>query len=87
MDRPEPISVRVAGKQYRLRTTLDKATVVRAVEYINRRLQEAQTVSPGTDGETAAIAVALSLAGELVRAQDENTRLHKELTRTHEQRE
>ena len=82
---PQSINVRVAGKQYRLRSTLDSAAVDRAVGYINRHLQETHAINPGTDGETAAIAVALHLAGELVQAQDDNVRLHRMLVQQHEQ--
>lgn len=85
MEKPETISVRVAGRLYKLRSTLDKGTIDRAVGYINRRLQEVHAISASMDSETAAIAVALSLAGELVQAQDDNLRLHKALHEANEQ--
>ncbi len=85
MEKPETISVRVAGRLYKLRSTLDKRTIDRAVGYINRRLQEVHAISASMDSETAAIAVALSLAGELVQAQDDNLRLHKALHEANEQ--
>lgn len=84
MDKPQTVSVRVAGRAYTLRTTLDRHAIDRAVAYLNRRLKEVRAASPGADGETAAIAAALSLAGELVSAQDDNTRLMRQLSDIHE---
>lgn len=80
----EKREVRIAGKRYTLSAFGTAKHVERMISLLNERLNEAAAVSSRTDRETAAIAAALSMADELIKAQDDNTRLRRELTETHE---
>lgn len=80
----EKREVRIAGKRYTLSASGTAEHVERMIGLLNERLSEAAVVSPRTDRETAAIAAALSIADELINAQDDNTRLRRELTEAHE---
>ena len=73
------LTVRVAGKNYRLSFSDDPDHIRRLVAFTNRRIAEAGASSPATDRETAAVAAALSLADDLIKAQDDNTRLRRAL--------
>ncbi len=73
------LTVRVAGKNYRLSFSDDPDHIRRLVSFTNRRIAEAGASSPATDRETAAVAAALSLADDLIKAQDDNTRLRRAL--------
>lgn len=73
------LTVRVAGKNYRLSFSDDPDHIRRLVAFTNRRIAEAGALSPATDRETAAVAAALSLADDLIKAQDDNTRLRRAL--------
>ena len=80
----EKREVRIAGKRYTLSASGTAEHVKRMIGLLNERLSEVAAVSPRTDRETAAIAAALSMADELINAQDDNTRLRRELTEAHE---
>ena len=80
----EKREVRIAGKRYTLSASGTAEHVERMIGLLNERLSEAAAVSPRTDPETAAIAAALSMADELINAQDDNTRLRRKLTEAHE---
>ena len=80
----EKREVRIAGKRYTLSALGTAEHVERMICLLNERLSEAAAVSSRTDRETAAIAAALSMADELIKAQDDNTRLRRELTEAHE---
>lgn len=76
--------VRIAGRRYVLSSSDSAEQVERSVRLLNRRLEEVFALSPHIDKETAAIAAALSLTDELIKAQDDNTRLRGELTQANE---
>ncbi len=77
-------AVRIAGKDYSLSASGSSEHIDRMVHLVNEKLREAAVVSPQIDRETAAIAVALSLTDELIKTQDDNTRLRRELSEAHE---
>lgn len=74
----------IAGKRYSLSTAGTAEQVDRMIALLNERLNEASAISSRLDTETAAIAAALSMADELIKAQDDNTRLRRNLTEAHE---
>ena len=77
------MSVKVAGRTYTLSTTEPSAQVER-MDLVNRTIAETRAASPNTDRETAAVAAALSMASTLMKAQEDNTRLRRELAEQHE---
>lgn len=79
--------VTVAGKTYRLTSSQSAEHVKRALSCANRRLGEFMTLNPRASKETAAVSAALTLASELIAAQDDNTRLRRELADLREPRE
>lgn len=74
------VTVRVAGKNYTLSTSDEPEQVRRLVSFANRKLSEASASNPTVDRETAAVAAVVSLSDELIKAQDDNTRLRRQLT-------
>ena len=78
------MSVKVAGRTYTLSTTEPSAQVERMVDLVNRTIAETRAASPNTDRKTAAVAAALSMASTLMKAQEDNTRLRRELAEQHE---
>jgi len=78
------MSVKVAGRTYALSTTEPSEQVERMVELVNRGISEVRALSTGTDRETAAVAAALSMANTLIKAQEDNTRLRRQLAKTDE---
>lgn len=72
--------VRIAGRKYSLSAIGSSEHIDRMVSLVNERIAEAAAVSQRIDKETAAVAVALSMADELIKAQDDNTRLRRLLT-------
>ena len=78
------VKVRVAGKTYTLCTTESAQHVQRVLGLVNRKLDEIRVTSPRTGTETAAISASLTLADELIKAQDDNTRLRRSLHEAHE---
>jgi cell division protein ZapA (FtsZ GTPase activity inhibitor) len=79
------VKVRVAGKSYTLSTTESAQHVQRVLGLVNRKLDEIRASSPRIGAETAAVSVSLTLADELIKAQDDNTRLRRSLREAHEQ--
>ncbi|MBQ4639990.1 MAG: cell division protein ZapA [Clostridia bacterium] len=71
-------SLRIAGKDYTITSTDQPEHVRRAAIYADRRITE--TASGGfVNRENAAVIAALYIADELLSAQDDNTRLRREL--------
>ena len=66
------------GRDYALLTDEDAAQVQRMARYVDRRLREASVTARSGD-TVAPMLAAMTLAGELFRAQDENVRLKREL--------
>ncbi len=77
--------VLIGGRKYTLSTHDSPEHVERMVRLLNGRLSETRALSTRGDQVTAVTAVALSLADELIKAQDDNTRLRKQLLEMHEQ--
>lgn len=71
--------VTVAGKSYKLTSSQSTEHVKRALSCANRRLSEFMVINPRASKETAAISATLTLASELIQAQDENTRLRQQI--------
>lgn len=71
------LTVRVAGKNYKLSFSDEPEHIKRLVSFTNRRIAEAGASSLNMDRETAAVAAALSLADDLMKAQDDNARLRR----------
>ena len=71
-------SLRIAGRDYTITSTDSPEHVRRAAVYADRRISE--TASGGfVNRENAAVIAALNMADELLTAQDDNTRLRREL--------
>ncbi|MBE5771729.1 MAG: cell division protein ZapA [Clostridia bacterium] len=71
-------TLRIAGRDYTLKSTDSAEHVRRVAVYVDRKI--AETGSSGfVNRETAAVIAGLSMADELLTAQDDNTRLRREL--------
>jgi len=71
-------TLRIAGRDYTLTSTDSPDHVRRMAVYMDRKI--AETSSSGfVSRETAAVIAGLSMADELLCAQDDNTRLRREL--------
>ncbi len=76
--RERTYTLRVAGKDYTISSADAPEHVRRMGTYVDRKI--AETASSGfLSRETATVICALSLADELITAQDDNTRLRREL--------
>ena len=71
-------TLRIAGKDYTIRSADDPEHVRRMSVYADRKVIEMQH-SGFVNREDAAVITALTLADELFTAQDDNTRLRREL--------
>jgi len=71
-------TVRVAGREYTLVSPDSPAHLNRVAEYVDRQLDEAMRSGRLPLG-TASVMVALNVADELMKAQDENSRLRREI--------
>jgi cell division protein ZapA (FtsZ GTPase activity inhibitor) len=67
----EPIVVTIAGKRYMLPEHEDKEHVQRIADLTDRRIRETQVANPTLNREEAAVSAALSIADELVKANQE----------------
>ena len=73
-----PCTLRIASRDYTITGTDSHEHVRRAAVYADRRISE--TASGGfLSRENAAVITALYMADELLTAQDDNTRLRREL--------
>ncbi|MBP3427760.1 MAG: cell division protein ZapA [Clostridia bacterium] len=72
------VVVRLMGHDYALLTDQPTEHVQRMARYVDRKMREVAILSRATDS-VAPILTTMTLADELFRAQDENTRLKKEL--------
>ena len=71
-------TMRIAGKEYTLTSSDAPEHVRRVAVYLDRKL--AETASSGfLNRESAAVIAGLSIADELLTAQDDNTRLRREI--------
>lgn len=71
-------SLRIAGKDYTIRSADAPEHVHRMAVYVDRKITE-MAHSGFVNREDAAVISALTLADELFTAQDDNTRLRREL--------
>ena len=74
----QKITVRVAGKNYTLVSTDPPEFVKRVAEYVDRRLSETSAVTNLPSGQ-AAVLTCFNLAEDLLKAQDENTLLRRQI--------
>ncbi len=72
------VLIHLMGREYALLTDEDAAQVQRIARYVDRKMREASIASRAGDNVVPTL-TAMTLAGELFRAQDENVRLKKEL--------
>ncbi len=71
-------TLRIAGRDYTLTSADSPEHVKRVAVYVDRKI--AETGSSGfVNRESAAVIAGLSMADELLTAQDDNTRLRREL--------
>ena len=71
-------TVRVAGKDYTLVSSDSPEHLSRVAAYVDRRITET-AFAARMSKESVAVLVSLNLADELMKAQDENSRLRREL--------
>lgn len=76
--RDRSYTLRVAGKDYTITSADAPEHVRRMGVYVDRKIAETAS-SSFVSRETATVIAALSLADELITAQDDNTRLRREL--------
>ena len=72
------ITVRVAGKEYALVSSDSPEHLSRVAAYVDRRITET-TFATRMNKENVAVLVSMNLADELMKAQDENARLRREM--------
>lgn len=76
------ISVQIAGRDYNL-TSADSAEHMRRMAaYVDRKMRELMAAGPMTR-ESAAVMAALTISDELLKSQDDNTRLRRKLDEAH----
>lgn len=73
------VTVQVAGKSYQLSGAEEAAYFQRLADIADRRIRETALQNPSLDQEACAVATALSLADELVKAQQLANKLRHEL--------
>ena len=72
------VVIHLMGRDYALLTDEDTAQVQRLARYVDRKMREV-SISTRAGENVVPMLTAMTLAGELFRAQDENVRLKKEL--------
>jgi cell division protein ZapA len=65
------ITVDIAGQRYPIRSSLDASYVTELAAYIDRKMRLASDAAPASDVLGLAILVALNIADELFRAQQQ----------------
>ena len=71
-------TVRIAGREYTLTGTDPEEHMRRVAVYVDRKMEEL-TLSTRLPQPMIAVLTAMNIADDLIKAQDENTRLRKEL--------
>lgn len=77
-------TVRVAGKDYTLVSSDPPAYMHRVAAYVDRKLHET-AMAARLPLASATVLATFNMADELMKAQDENARLRRELNQLHEQ--
>ena len=72
------VFIHLMGREYALLTDQDVAQVQRLARYVDRKMREVQLTTRAGEAMVPML-TSMTLAGELFSAQDENTRLKKEL--------
>lgn len=72
------VVVKIAGKEYSMVSTDSESHVKRTAAYVDRKMTEIQVASRQAM-PALSVLVALNIADELLKAQEENRRLRKEL--------
>ena len=72
------VVIHLMGRDYTLLTDEDASQVQRMARYVDRRMREVSITTRAGENVVPTL-TAMTLAGELFRAQDENARLKKEL--------
>ena len=72
------VTIRVAGKDYNMTSSDSEAYVRRIAAYVDRKIGEL-TLATRLPAADAAVLAAITLADDAFKAQDENTRLRREL--------
>ena len=80
------VAVNVGGKGYTLFSSDPQEHVQRVADYADRRLRETATATHQTVSQ-AAIQTVIALSDEVIKAQDENSRLRRELQKLRENQE
>ena len=73
-----PVTVQIMGRDYRLTSPNPPEHMQRAAAYVDRNMRELYAAGL-TGREAVSVMTALTLADELLRAQDENTRLRRKM--------
>ena len=76
----QPVHLKIAGKEYRIRSSDSQEHLRRVAVFTDRKITE-RLKSSFITREDAAVITARNLADELIRAQDDNTRLRQEIWR------
>ena len=72
------VTIRVSGKDYNMTSSDSEAYVRRVAAYVDRKIGEL-TLATRLPAADAAVLTAITLADDAFKAQDENTRLRREL--------
>ena len=72
------VTIRVAGKDYNMTSSDSEGYVRRVAAYVDRKIGEL-TLATRLPAADAAVLTAITLADDAFKAQDENTRLRREL--------
>lgn len=81
----QKMTVRVAGKEFALVTSDSPEHLSRVAAYVDRQITET-LFATRQPKETVAVLVAMNITDELMKAQDENSRLRRELNALREKR-
>lgn len=76
-------TVRVAGKEYTLVGQDSEEHIRRVAVYVDRKMEEL-SLSSRLPAQTVAVLTAVNIADDLLKSQDENTHLRKELMQIQE---
>lgn len=75
----QKVKLRIAGREYTLLSSDSPEHVHRVGIYVDRKISEVEQATR-LPSNMVAVLTALNLGDELLKAQDENTRLRRELT-------
>lgn len=82
----QKMTVRVAGKEFALVTSDSPEHLSRVAAYVDRQITET-LFATRQPKETVAVLVAMNITDELMKAQDENSRLRRELNALREKQD